>query len=188
MRSIKRISVLLAIILFPLSASAYAQRVPAFSAYKVRIEKFGKVTVNLKSHKNARMFRTRLREAAAREDVNFAGHYILTGWGCGTNCSQWAIIDARNGNVFFPEQLEGVGFGFCELPTNAIPPDAPPEAGEDGEGPVFHKTNSRMVLLTGFTGGGLDNQRSKCGNYFFEWTGTRLRQIKLVPGKRTETP
>lgn len=185
---LKQLSAVLGIILFALSASAFSQKAPAFNRYKVRIEKFGKVTVNLKSHRQAPMFRTRLREAAAREDVNFAGHYILTGWGCGTNCSQWAIIDARNGAVFFPEQLEGVGFGFCELPKNAFPTDAPPEAGEDGEGPVFHKTNSRMILLTGFTGGGLDDSRSKCGNYFFEWTGTRLRQVKFIPGKRTDRP
>ena len=188
MRLLKQLVVLLAVILFMLSASAYSQKAPAFNRYKVRIEKFGKVTVNLKSHKNARTFRTNLRNAAAQEDVNFAGHYILTGWGCGTNCSQWAIIDARNGAVFFPKELEGVGFGFCEVPKNAIPPDAPPEAGEDGEGPIFHKTNSRMLLLTGFTGGGLERAQSKCGNYFFEWTGNRLRQVKFIPGKRTDRP
>ena len=45
-----------------------------------------------------------------------------------------------------------------------------------------------MVLLTGFTGGGLESQQSKCGNYFLEWTGTRLRQVKLIPAKRTDRP
>jgi hypothetical protein len=188
MHTVKQFSVISGFILLTLSASAFSQKIPSFSAYKVRIEKFGKVTVNLKSHKNARMFRTRLRDAAAKEDVNFAGHYILTVWGCGTNCSQWAIIDARNGNVFFPKEFEGVGSGFCELPRKAIPADAPPEAGEGGEGPVFHKTNSRMILLIGFPGGGLDNNRAKCGNYFYEWTGTRLRRIKFVAGNRTATP
>lgn len=188
MRVVKQFSVLLGIILLTLSASAFSQEVPAFSRYKVRVKKFGKVTVNLKSHKNARVFRTNLRVATAKEDVNFAGHYILTGWGCRTNCSQWAIIDARNGNVFFPKEFEGVGSGLCDLPKKAIPADASPEAGEDGEDPVFHKTNSRMVLLIGFTGGGIDNQRAKCGKYFFEWTGIRLRQIKLVHGERTDTP
>jgi hypothetical protein len=188
MRSVKEFSVLLAVILFTLPASAFSQKIPAFTRYKVRIEKFGKVTVNLKSHKNARRFRTNLRDAAAKEDVNFAGHYILTVWSCGDYCSQWAIIDARNGSVFFPKEFEGVGYGFCELPDNAIPSDAPPEAGKGGEGPVFHKTNSRMVLLIGFPGGGLDHQRAKCGNYFYEWTGARLRRIKFVAGKRTDTP
>lgn len=171
-----------------LSASAFSQKIPTFSAYKVRIEKFGKVTVNLKSHKKARMYRTNLRDAALKEDVNFAGHYILTVWSCGDNCSQWAIIDARNGNVFFPKEFEGVESDSCELPKKAIPDDAPPEAGKGGEGPVFHKTNSRMIMLIGLPGGGLDNQRALCGNYFYKWTGMRLRRIKFVAGKRTDTP
>jgi hypothetical protein len=47
----------------------------------------------------AREFRTRLREAA-REKPNFAGHFIVTTWGCGTECVEGAIIDARTGRVF----------------------------------------------------------------------------------------
>lgn len=66
--------------------------------------------------------------------------------------------------------------------------DAMPEAGKAGEGPVFHKTNSRMIMLIGLPGGGLDSQRALCGNYFYEWTGTRLRRLKFVAGKRTDTP
>ena len=169
-----------------ISSFALAQKVPTFAQYGARVEKIRNVTVDLKSHKDARMFRTNLRNAA-KEGVNFAGHYILTGWGCGTNCSQWAIIDARSGQVFFPKEFEGIGSGFCDLPENAMPNDTP-KTSEDVDATLHSKPNSRMVVLTGFTGGGLDNQRAKCGNYFFEWTGTKLRQLKLVPGKRTDTP
>jgi hypothetical protein len=68
-----------------------------------------------------------------------------------------------------------------------MPGDAP-KMSDDAAGPLYAKPNSRMVVLTGFTGGGLDNRRAKCGNYFFEWTGTSLKQLKLIPGKRTDTP
>jgi hypothetical protein len=44
----------------------------------------------------AREFRTRLREAA-RDKPNFAGRFIGTTLGCGTECVQGAIIDARTG-------------------------------------------------------------------------------------------
>ena len=48
------------------------------------------------------MFRTRLNEAARSGDVNFAGRYILTTWGCGSGgCREGAIVDAKNGDVFW---------------------------------------------------------------------------------------
>jgi hypothetical protein len=167
--------------------SVSGQRLPKFADYGARVEKIRSVNVDLKSHKNARMFRTSLRNAA-KEGVNFAGHFILTGWGCGTNCSQWAIIDARNGRVFFPSEFAGVGFGFCDLPKNAMPADGPKMTEDNADGPIYFKPNSRLVALTGYTGGGLDDNKARCGNYFFEWTGAKLRQVKLVPGKRTDTP
>lgn len=40
---------------------------------------------------------------AAKQPPNFAGHYILTSWGCSTFCRTLAIIDAQNGNIYFPE-------------------------------------------------------------------------------------
>ena len=132
------------------------------------------------------MFRTNLRNAAKR-GVNFAGRYVLTGWGCGTNCSAWAIIDGRTGNVFFPDEFSGVGFGFCELPNNVLPGDAP-NRDDESAGPIFFRKDSRLILLTGFKGGDLENEKSRCGVYAFEWTGTRLRQVGFVPGRRTDTP
>ncbi len=45
-----------------------------------------------------RMFRTRLRDAA-KQKPNFAGHYIVTTWGCGTSCLVGAVIDAKTGKV-----------------------------------------------------------------------------------------
>lgn len=168
-----------------LSTAAFAQRKPMYASYSSRIETIRNIKVDL-STRNARMYRTNLRNAA-KEGVNFAGHFILTGWGCGTNCSEWAIIDARNGHVYFPDKFAGVGYGFCDLPDHAMPGDAPNLA-DDASGPLYYKKNSRLVVLTGYTGGGLDNKRAKCGVYYFEWTGTSLRQIKLIAGKRTDRP
>src|SRR5215207_9403419 len=93
---------LLAALVLALGSVGYAQSTePAFTRYAAKVIKPRNVRVNLRSHKNANRFRTNLR-SAAKGGVNFAGHYILTTWGCGTNCSQSAIIDARTGRVFFP--------------------------------------------------------------------------------------
>jgi len=46
------------------------------------------------------MFRTKLREGA-KKGPNFAGHYTVITWGCGTDCRLVAIVDARTGRVYF---------------------------------------------------------------------------------------
>ncbi len=166
--------VLLTALFLAFNSIGFAQSTtPTFKQYAARVEKPRNVRVNLKSHKNANMFRTNLRNAA-KEGVNFAGHYILTTWGCGTNCSQSAIIDARNGKVFFPDQLEGAGFGFCELP--------------DDTEPIVHKADSRLLVLNGFKGGDLSVENAPCGVYYLEWTGRNFKQVKFEKKKRTDTP
>src|SRR6476620_8648893 len=98
-----------------ISLPALAQRgVPTFGQYAVPVAKVRNINVNLKSNKYARNYRTNLRNAA-KEGVNFAGHFVVVNWGCGTNCSETAIIDGRSGKVFFPDILQGATFGFSEL-------------------------------------------------------------------------
>ncbi len=166
--------VVLTTLFFAFSSVGFAQSTtPTFTQYAAKVEKTRNVKVNLKSHKNARNFRTNLRNAA-KEGVNFAGHYILTTWGCGTNCTVSAIIDARNGKVFFPDQLEGSGFGFCELP--------------DDTEPIVYQADSRLLILSGFKGGDLHLEKGRCGIYYLEWTGTNFKQVKFVEKKRIEMP
>jgi hypothetical protein len=166
--------VLLTVLLLAFSSIGFAQSTtPSFTQYAAKAEKIQNIKVNLKSHKDASRFRTNLRNAA-KEGVNFAGHYIFTTWGCGTNCSVSAIIDARNGRVFFPDQLEGAGFGFCELP--------------DDTEPIVFKGNSRLLILSGFKGGDLEKKDGRCGIYYLEWTGTNFKQVQFVEKKRTEMP
>ena len=49
----------------------------------------------------ARTFRTEIRRQAAA-GPNFAGHFTLAMWGCGSGCSSFAVIDAVTGKVAFP--------------------------------------------------------------------------------------
>jgi len=160
---IKRI--VLIMMLSALGSIGFAQsKAPTFERYAAKVETIKNVKVNLKSHKNANMFRTNLRNAA-KEGVNFAGHYMLTTWGCGTNCSQSAVIDARSGRVFFPEILEEIGIGYCELP--------------DEFEPLVSRADSRLLVLSGFKGGDLNKKSAPCGIYYLEWTGTDFKQVKF---------
>lgn len=167
-----RIALLFAFFVAPTSIGL-GQKTPTLAQYAVKVEKIKNIKVNLNSHKNAKMFRTNLRNAA-KEGVNFAGHYILTTWGCGTNCSQSAIIDARNGRVYFPRELEGAGFGFCDFP--------------DDTEPTVSKADSRLLVLNGFKGGDLEKEGAPCGVYYLEWLGTKFKQVKFEPRKRIATP
>ena len=46
-----------------------------------------------------RLFRTRIREGAAR-GPNFAGHFTVADWGCGMGCVSIAVVDAKDGTVY----------------------------------------------------------------------------------------
>ncbi|QGM46099.1 hypothetical protein [Methylocystis heyeri] len=59
------------------------------------------------------MFRTRIRQAA-QQGINFAGHYAIVQFGCGTMCSAVYMTDIANGRVYtFP--LGGEETGRLEL-------------------------------------------------------------------------
>jgi hypothetical protein len=60
------------------------------------------------STKEARAYRTRLSNAA-RQAPNFAGHYVVTEWGCGTGCLTGAILDVKTGKAVFLPVLLGSG-------------------------------------------------------------------------------
>lgn len=156
-----------------------------FKQYAVPVENLKNIKVNLQSNKNAKTYRTNLRNAA-KGKVNFAGHFILTTWGCGTNCSQSAIIDARDGRVFFSGEFEGVVQGFCDLPPDANPTDS--SEMPDEYAPFVYKADSRLLVLNGFRGGDFDDKKARCGAFYLEWTGKQFKQIKFTPGKRTDAP
>lgn len=154
--------------IFLMATIASAQKLPSFSNYQVKVARTASKQPNLATHKKARIFRTNLRNAA-KEGINFAGHYGLTTWGCGTSCIEAAIIDMRTGKVFFPDVLQGIGAGFCELPDDAET--------------LVYTPNSRLIILSGFKGGAQNQSNRKCGIYYLEWTGANFRQIKYVPKK-----
>ena len=156
-----------------------------FKQYAVAAENLENVKVNLSSHREARRFRTNLRNAA-KGKVNFAGHFIITTWGCGTGCSQSAIIDQRDGRIFFPNEFSGVGQGFCEPPENANPLDSPQMLDEE-YAPIIYKTDSRLLVLNGLSSNSLESE-GKCGTHYLEWTGKQFKQLEFTLGKRTDAP
>ena len=73
---------------------------PRFEDYSVANIHRGK-TASLQIQENDLIYRPRLQWAVENQKVNFAGHYIATNWSCGMWCAMHAIIDARNGEVYW---------------------------------------------------------------------------------------
>ena len=75
------------------------------------------------------MFRTMIRDAAGQKP-NFAGHYILTSWGCGSPCIQTFAIDAVTGRTTW------LPFTLCCWPI-------------DVDDPRSFRSDSRLLILRG---------------------------------------
>ncbi len=113
--------------------------------------------------KNERMFRTRLREAA-KEKPNFAGRYIVTAWGCGTQCLMGAVIDAKTGKVYW------WNFTVCCW-----------ENADDDFSPIEFRPNSRLIVFSG-----LRNEAGIKGAHFYKFENGRFIFIKTLPDKKSE--
>jgi len=164
---------LLAIALTILASFSVGQRAASleFKGFPAVVEKRTAKAIDFRNSPGASSFRTRLREGIKGE-VNFAGRYIITGWGCGTGCSQMAIIDAKTGRVYMPDQLAGVSAWFGDL--------------ADDYEVYSYKKDSRLLIVRGTPGPMKDGESAQeSGSYYYEWRANRLRLIKFIPDKNS---
>ena len=113
---------------------------PNFANYTVDQSDEVLSAIDFSSHPDASNFRTRL-EYNLGETANFAGHYIVTSWGCGSMCQMVAVINVLDGDVFFPFTAS---FGVCYRADSSLlisnPTDESFIDSFDGELPVWFKT------------------------------------------------
>lgn len=100
------------------ASSGNEAALPAFNDFRVAQDNAVLNSVDLSSHPDAANFRTRLEDNIGGV-ANFAGHYILTSWGCGTMCQMNAVIDVLNGDVFFPADFTS-SYGSCFKPDSNL--------------------------------------------------------------------
>jgi hypothetical protein len=105
---------------------------------------------------------------------NFAGHFVLLHWSCGTACKEMAIVDARNGNIYFPPITdEGIG-----VPSYFLPFLTYPNGGTTG--PVLQfRTDSRLLIIKCNQGKGW---RSYI--FYFLWQHDKWRLLRKEPLKK----
>jgi len=138
---------------------------PTFGQYPATVEKAKARSINFKRSPGASTYRTRLTEAL-REGVNFAGHYIVTGWGCGTGCSNAAVIEARTGVVTFPGEFYNIDSRYGDTYSDPL---------------MDFKKNSRLLIVHGSPGPATESGPGKpSGDYYYEWRNNRFRLLKFV--------
>lgn len=131
---------LLACFSLSVTTASAAEDVPKFAQFSETVYSGATAPVKLVTEDD-RSFATRLR-AGAKQPVNFAGHYVLTTWGCGAECLGGAVIDARSGKVAF------LPYSVCCW----------------GEGePFYYRKDSRLIVFSGVL-----NEESPKGAHFFE--------------------
>lgn len=160
------ISVILVAFLACWSPQAQAQRSLRFEEYPAPTTFKGKPAPAKIVGPSARLFRTVIRRGAS-EGPNFAGHYTIVSWGCGSSCIMLAIVDARTGAVHIPA-------GLLQLETSPWF-DNDPFAQEEW---VQFRKDSRLLVLVG--GGYFGKNARRKGKYFYEWCGDRLRLIRSI--------
>ena len=111
------------------------------------------------------MYRTMIRQAA-KKGPNFAGHYTVAEWGCGTACEQIAVVDSQTGDV-----SDGP---FGALPEGVV--YLGPNVEEDKTG-LFYRLNSSLFIVAGCP------RFKDCGTYYYEWSGTQFRLLRRIPMK-----
>jgi hypothetical protein len=109
----------------------------------------------------ARGFRTVIREACSDSAINFAGHYTIAEWGCGTECEMMALVDRISGRVFYSNKY---------LPYDSV----------DGHWGISFRKDSRLLvvnsyLLEDYPGYVMQSWRKLS---FYKWTGNGLRRLK----------
>ncbi len=134
---------------YPAPATAPAPRKPAAAP---------RLTSN-----EARLYRTVIRDEFA-QPANFAGHYRVAIWGCGTDCRNFAIVDKNTGATYTMPGVKAVS-GVM---------------GNDDERVDF-RAGSRLLIVAGCFNDDCDDGNAKAARFFYEWTGARLRPVGTCP-------
>jgi len=161
-----RLVFLMACCLLPQGISSQVEKPrPKFSDYSVKNIYRGEPARPI-IIKKFRSFRTMIR-MGADSDVEFAGHYTIPRWGCGTDCNGFVIVDSISGRVYD-------GFGVAGLPFDWLEKHGGYDAIERME---FHP-DSRLLKINACP------NEANCGLYDYlmvEGSGLKLLRKELLP-------
>jgi len=136
------------------------KRLPRFDDYPVTQIYSGKVAP-LKLTNSQEPERERFQWAMENSKVDYAGHYIVHTWICGSECVAGVAIDAKTGRVS----------PWWEVRLNYRT-----------EKPVDYKVNSSLIILSGCRG----DQKSEM--HYYRIRKGRFVHLRSVPSKLRSEP
>src|SRR6185437_13966353 len=101
----------------------------------------------------------------AERGPNFAGHYTLARWTCGSGCSSAIVVDSVTGRLY-----RHMPFGVLVLPWSDI-----------GFEPYSFRLDSRLLIVQGYFDVDVPDKNSECSRRYYEWTGTSFKLLRKVP-------
>jgi len=150
------------------SSRAKAQEsLPRFSDFPAGEKFAGTPAAPVFTGAEARRYRTVIQRQAAA-GPNFAGHFTVATWGCGSTCIGFAVVDARTGEIHFHPTVRRA----MQVPyqTDSV---------------LQYRPDSRLLVIAGETEG--PAEQSSSGKFYYEWKDGRFSllakaEIQLEPG------
>lgn len=140
---------------FCFSFSIFAQnKTPEFADYPAN-ETYNGKNRSVKIKTDHKYLKKRLDWAVKNQKPNFAGHYILTFWGCGVSCIQGAAIDAKTGKVYF------LGFSVVSLDNREL---------------FKHRLDSSLIIFHGMR----REIETDDGDHYYRFDGEKFVHLKTV--------
>ena len=141
---------------------------PRFEDYPVDKIYKGK-TARLKFSENELGDRVRLQLAIDNQEVNFAGHYIVTNWSCGMWCSRFAIIDAKTGKVFWMNESPEVCLPHLDNEFDC----------DENFTNIEYKIDSKLIVVFGFRYD-IDSDEREKGFHYYKFENGRFVHLKSI--------
>lgn len=142
---------------------------PRFEEYPVRrIFHARPARPDVRSLRRSRLFRTMIRQGVAGQGVNFAGHYSIVSWGCGTGCQGLAVVDVATGKVHHPANL-------LAIDNDNVDYDDFLNAAGEWELLAFRPDSRLLVVI-----GGINEDPARRGISYFVWQDGHMKRIRFV--------
>ena len=130
-----------------------------FSEFAAHDTFHGKPAPVVLTRSEEREYRTMIREGA-KDGPNFAGHYTIVQWGCGTECLQAAMVDAITGKIY---QLPSLNARRDSYFFSAW---------------IHFRPDSRLLIMCTNC---IEFAHGHCDQRYFVWNGDGFMEVQRVP-------
>lgn len=155
--------------------SSPAQRIPRFEDYPVRDIYVGALVAPQISESIPKRDAKNIGESYSyAQGPNFSGRFVIIDWACGSPCKTMAIVDAKDGNVFFPPITyhDGLQARSFFLPFLTYP-------GDVSQNPeIQFRLDSRLIIIKCN-----DGAEERPYTYYFLWDNNRWTLLRKMPLK-----